>query len=52
MSRVEDLRENATVRGILPSGLVTVVSTKWYGSAALAQAQAVEQIADRLRRRP
>lgn len=35
MSRLEDLKENATVRGILPNGLVTVVSTKWHGSAAL-----------------
>lgn len=35
MSRLEDLKENATVRGILPNGLVTVVTTKWHGSAAL-----------------
>ncbi len=35
MSRLEELKENATVRGILPNGLITVVSTKWHGSAAL-----------------
>ncbi len=35
MSRLEDLKENAAVSGISPSGLVTVVGTKWHGSAAL-----------------
>jgi hypothetical protein len=35
MSRLEDLKENATVQGILPNGLVTVVNTRWHGSAAL-----------------
>src|SRR5687767_2309312 len=35
MSRLEDLRPNAAVRGILPTGLVTVVSVQWFGSEAL-----------------
>ena len=35
MSRLEDLRPNASVRGILPNGLVTVVNVHWFGSEAL-----------------
>ena len=35
MSRLEDLQPNAAVRGILPDGLVTVVSVQWFGSEAL-----------------
>jgi SNF2 family DNA or RNA helicase len=35
MSRLEDLRTNAAVKGILPDTLVTVVSTQWFGSEAL-----------------
>ena len=35
MSRLEDLKPNASVQGIMPSGLVTVVSVQWHGSAAL-----------------
>ena len=35
MSRLEDLQPDAAVRGLLPDGLVTVVSTKWFGSDAL-----------------
>ncbi|MCC6178180.1 MAG: DUF3883 domain-containing protein [Chloroflexi bacterium] len=35
MSRLEDLRPNAAVRGILPDGLVTVVTMHWFGSEAL-----------------
>ena len=35
MSRLEDLKPNASVQGILPNGLVTVVSVQWHGSAAL-----------------
>src|SRR6478609_6189826 len=35
MSKLEDLRTNAAVKGILPDALVTVVSTQWYGSEAL-----------------
>ncbi len=35
MSRLEDLKPNASVRGILPNCLVTVVNTQWFGSEAL-----------------
>ena len=35
MSRLEDLTQNASIRGILPTGLVTVVNVQWYGTAAL-----------------
>lgn len=35
LSRLEDLKESTSVRGILPNELVTVVSTEWHGSAAL-----------------
>src|SRR2546426_926674 len=35
MSKLEDLQPNASVRGILPDCLVTVVSVQWFGSEAL-----------------
>lgn len=35
MVRLEDLTPNASVRGILPNGLVTVVNVQWHGSAAV-----------------
>src|SRR6266581_1772496 len=35
MTRLEDLRPNAAVRGLLPDSLVTVVSIQWFGSEAL-----------------
>ncbi len=35
MSSLEDLKPNASVRGILPTSLVTVVNVQWHGSAAL-----------------
>lgn len=35
MTQLEDLTPNASVRGILPSGLVTVVNVQWHGSEAL-----------------
>ena len=35
MNKLEDLRPNAAVRGILPDALVTVVSVQWFGSEAL-----------------
>jgi len=35
MSCLEDLTPHASIRGILPDGLVTVVSVQWHGSAAL-----------------
>ena len=33
--KLEDLRANASVRGVLADGLVTVVSVQWFGSQAL-----------------
>lgn len=35
MSKLEDLRPNSSVKGILPNCLVTVVSAQWFGSEAL-----------------
>ncbi len=35
MSRLEELTPNASVRGILPHGLATIVNVQWHGSAAL-----------------
>jgi hypothetical protein len=35
MSKLEELKPNAFVRGILPDGLITVVSVQWFGSEAL-----------------
>jgi SNF2 family DNA or RNA helicase len=35
MTRLEDLKPNASIRGILPDGLVTVVTVQWFGSEAL-----------------
>src|SRR5438477_6343983 len=35
MSTLEQLQPNASVRGILPDCLVTVVSVQWFGSEAL-----------------
>src|ERR1700758_530139 len=35
MTRLEDLRPTAVVRGILPDGLVMVISVQWFGSEAL-----------------
>lgn len=35
MSKLEDLKPNAAVRGILPDALATVVSVQWFGSEAL-----------------
>ena len=32
---LEDLRPSTTVRGIAPSGLVTVVSVQWFGTDAI-----------------
>ena len=33
--RLEDLKPNAAVRGVLPDCLVTVVGVQWFGSEAL-----------------
>src|SRR5271167_2663920 len=35
MSRLEDLKPNASVKGVLPDCLVTVVNVQWFGSEAL-----------------
>jgi len=35
MNKLEELQVNASVRGILPNSLVTVVSVQWFGSEAL-----------------
>src|SRR5271166_3270835 len=35
MSKLEALRPNSTVSGILPDCLITVVNVQWFGSAAL-----------------
>jgi len=35
MARLEDLKPNSSIRGILPTSLVTVVSVQWFGSEAL-----------------
>src|SRR6202795_4874822 len=35
MATLEELRPNASIRGIIPDCLVTVVSVQWFGSEAL-----------------
>jgi hypothetical protein len=35
MTKLEDLKRGATVKGIVPDCMVTVVDVKWYGSAAV-----------------
>src|ERR1700758_1560913 len=35
MTRLEDLQPNASIRGILPDSLVTVINVQWFGSEAL-----------------
>ena len=35
MTRLEDLKPNAAVRGILPDSLISVVGVQWFGSEAL-----------------
>ena len=35
MARLEELTRSATVRGVLPDGLVTVVDVRWHGSAVV-----------------
>jgi hypothetical protein len=34
-TRLEDLRPQTTIRGILPDAQVTVVQVQWFGSEAL-----------------
>src|SRR5215472_8213618 len=35
MSKLEALQPNATIRGILPDSLVTIVNVQWFGSTAV-----------------
>src|SRR5579872_3354991 len=35
MAKLEDLTRGASVKGVLPDCLVTVIDVKWYGSAAI-----------------
>jgi hypothetical protein len=35
MARLEDLKQGASVRGVLPDCLVTVVNAQWFGSEGL-----------------
>ena len=35
MTRLEDLKHGASVKGVLPDCLVTVINTQWFGSEAL-----------------
>lgn len=35
MARLEELTRGASVKGILPGGLVTIVDVKWHGSAVV-----------------
>jgi superfamily II DNA or RNA helicase len=35
MSQLDDLKPGASLKGVLPNGLVTVVSVQWHGSGAL-----------------
>ncbi len=35
MAKLEDLTPNASVRGVLPDGVVSVVAVRWFGSEAL-----------------
>jgi hypothetical protein len=34
MARLDEFKQNAAVRGILPDGLVTVTGVQWFGSEA------------------
>jgi len=35
LTRLEELKPNAAVKGIVPDPVVTVVSVQWFGSEAL-----------------
>lgn len=35
MSRLEELKEGVSVRGILPNQNVTVIATKWHGDSVI-----------------
>ena len=42
MAELEDLKPNASVGGVLPSGLVTVVNVQWFGQSAIELTYKVE----------
>ena len=47
MTKLEDLKRGATVKGILPECPVTVVDVKWYGSASeqiVCQVQTAKEV--------
>jgi hypothetical protein len=35
MATLEELARGASVKGVLPNGLITVIDVKWHGTAAL-----------------
>ena len=35
MASLEDIKPNCMIRGVLPTGAVTVISVRWFGSSAL-----------------
>ena len=35
MAQLEDLKRGASIRGILPTGLVEVVAVQWHGADAI-----------------
>ena len=35
MAKLEELKEGAAIRGILPDALVTVVNVRWFGANAI-----------------
>jgi hypothetical protein len=43
MSKLEELQINASVQGILPTSLVSVVSVQWFGSEAVATSTGSER---------
>ncbi len=35
MTKLENLKSNSSIRGVLPNGIVTVVNVQWFGSDAV-----------------
>lgn len=35
MAKLEEIKQNCAIRGVLPGGVVTVVSVQWFGSEAI-----------------
>ena len=50
MLQLENIKPNAELRGILPDGLITVVSVQWFGTDAmeLTYKDAAGKVANRL----